>query len=46
MNSVERSFRVASGLLGLVWRPRLGVSHEKIASSEMGVFGDSNLRSA
>ena len=45
-DSVERSYRVASRLLGLVWRPQLGGPHEKIASSQMGVFGDSNLRSA
>ncbi len=45
-DSVERSYLVASRLLGQVWRPQLGGPHEKIASSQMGVFGDSNLRSA
>ena len=35
-DSVERSYRVASRLLGLVWRPQLGGPHEKIASARWG----------
>jgi hypothetical protein len=46
---VQRSYRVASRVLGLVWRPqasRAGMSqpHEKIVSSRMEVFGDGELR--
>jgi hypothetical protein len=47
--AVQRSYRVASRVLGLVWRPqasRAGMSqpHEKIVSSRMEVFGDGELR--
>ena len=47
--AVERSYRAASRVLGLVWRPqpsRAGAaqSHDKIASSRMDVFGDRELR--
>jgi hypothetical protein len=45
--SVERSYRIASRLLGLVWRPQPGDGrpHDKIASSRMLVYGDGGLRS-
>lgn len=45
-HSVERSYRIASRLLGLVWRsqPEDGRPHDKIASSRMLVFGDGALR--
>lgn len=43
-DSVRRSNRAASRLLGQVWRGRDG-SHPKIASSRMLVFGDKELRS-
>ncbi|HRX04903.1 MAG TPA: hypothetical protein P5148_17275, partial [Anaerolineae bacterium] len=42
--SVERSNRAASRLLGQVWRGQ-GSPHPKIASSQMLVFGDKELRS-
>lgn len=46
-DSVDRSYRVASRLLGQVWRPTLdGHPNEKIASSQMLVFGDRELRIA
>jgi hypothetical protein len=46
--AVQRSYRAASRVLGLVWRPqptRAGVRqpHDKIASSRMAVFGDGGL---
>lgn len=47
--AVQRSYRAASKVLGLVWRPqvsRTGMSqpHEKIVSSRMEVFGNGELR--
>jgi hypothetical protein len=47
--AVERSYRAASRVLGLVWRPQAGRSgmkqpHDKIASSRMRVVGDGQLR--
>jgi hypothetical protein len=47
--AVQDSYRAASRLLGLVWRPqptRAGVPqpHDKIASSRMAVYGDGGLR--
>jgi hypothetical protein len=47
--AVQRSYRAASRMLGLVWRPqpgRAGVRqpHDKIASSRMAVYGDERLR--
>jgi hypothetical protein len=47
--AVQDSYRAASRLLGLVWRPqgsRAGSRqpHDKIASSRMMVFGDGGLR--
>lgn len=47
--AVQRSYRAASRVLGLVWRPkasRAGMSqpHDKIVSSRMEVFGDGALR--
>lgn len=47
--AVRESYRVASRLLGLVWRPqptRTGAAqpHDKIASSRMAVYGDGELR--
>lgn len=46
--AVDRSYQGASRLLGLVWRPRYDAdgrrhSHDKIASSQMLVFGDREL---
>ncbi len=46
--AVERGYRAASRVLGLVWRPqpvRTGFRqpHDKIASSHMTVFGDGGL---
>ena len=41
-DSVRRSNRVASRVLGLVWRGR-GEMHPKIASSQMVVFGNAGL---
>lgn len=47
--AVQRSYRAASRVLGLVWRPqptRAGVQHphDKIASSRMKVFGNGELQ--
>jgi hypothetical protein len=47
--AVQRSYRAASRVLGLVWRPQLvrtGLRqpHDKIASSRMAVYGDGGLR--
>ncbi len=47
--AVQRSYRAASRVLGLIWQPqggRAGVPqpHDKIASSRMEVFGDGELR--
>lgn len=45
-DSVARSNRIASRLLGRIWRPQTadGRPHDKIASSQMLVFGDRELR--
>ena len=43
-DAVRRSNRAASRVLGQVWRGR-GEPHPKIASSQMLVFGDKELRS-
>ncbi len=47
--AVQRSYRAASRVLGLIWRPQASRSgarqpHDKIASSRMDVFGDGGLR--
>ncbi|HSN78331.1 MAG TPA: hypothetical protein VL334_24940 [Anaerolineae bacterium] len=47
--AVQRSYRAASRVLGLAWRPQQGRAgvrqpHDKIASSRMEVFGDGELR--
>lgn len=47
--AVQDSYRAASRLLGLVWRPQGSRSgarqpHDKIASSRMAVYGDGGLR--
>jgi hypothetical protein len=47
--AVQRSYRAASRVLGLVWRPQNNRAaarhpHDKIASSRMEVFGDGELR--
>jgi hypothetical protein len=47
--AVQDSYRAASRLLGLVWRPQGSRSgarqpHDKIASSRMAVYGDGMLR--
>jgi hypothetical protein len=45
-DSIERSYRRASRLFGLVWRPQTehGQPHDRIASSQMLVYGDRDLR--
>lgn len=47
--AVQDSYRAASRLLGVVWRPQpiragLRQPHDKIASSRMAVYGDGGLR--
>lgn len=47
--AVQRSYRAASRVLGVVWRPQgsragLRQPHDKIASSRMAVYGDGELR--
>lgn len=42
--AVADSNRIASRLLGLVWRSQSGQPHPKIASSRMRVFGNGALR--
>lgn len=47
--AVQDSYRAASRVLGLVWRPQptragLRQPHDKIASSRMAVYGDGALR--
>jgi hypothetical protein len=42
--SVARSYRASSRVLGQVWRAQDGQSHPKIESSRMLVFGDGDLR--
>jgi hypothetical protein len=47
--AVDDSYRAASRVLGVVWRPQptragLRQPHDKIASSRMAVYGDGELR--